>query len=79
VTIQITSMKEASFWEILILAPKHIVTFSVIKVQSVDSELFMFTSKLVTKHIHRSRLILLAYCLSYFNLLNLEFGIFFFT
>ena len=31
--IQITPMKEASFWEILILATKHVVTFSVIKVR----------------------------------------------
>jgi len=42
--IQITSMKEASFWEILILATKHIVIFSVMKVQSVG-QLFILTSK----------------------------------
>jgi len=42
--IQITSMKEASFWEILILAAKHIVTFSLIKIQSVG-RLFILTSK----------------------------------
>ena len=42
--IQITPMKEASFWEILVLAPKHIITFSMIKVQSVR-QLFILTSK----------------------------------
>jgi len=42
--IQITPMKEASFWKILILATKHIVTFSVMKVQSVG-QLFILTSK----------------------------------
>ena len=33
--LQITLMKEASFWKILILGTKHIVAFSVIKIQSV--------------------------------------------
>ena len=33
--IQLMPMKETSFWEILILATKQIVTFSVIKVQSL--------------------------------------------
>ena len=45
--IQIAPMKEASFNEILILATKHIVTFSVIKLQSVG-QLFILTSKTLT-------------------------------
>ena len=42
--IQITPMKEALFWEILVLATKHIVTFSMIKAQSVR-QLFILNSK----------------------------------